>query len=158
MGAKNDKFNINGRTHVHVGGTTGPSLQTLIEFSTNVRVRTRVFTRVSKRKHDPPPRGFEPPATYRSRFRPVDWARQEKVQKAWAEPTAEHSLAAGRLQEMDIDRTFSFTDGSLMGSALDLTMSKAKKLGRHGFVDSNDAIREVLGEFTDLKMLPPMLN
>jgi hypothetical protein len=57
---------------------------------------------------------------------------------------------------MDIDRIFGFTDGSLLGSTLDLTMNKARKMGWHGFVDSNDAIREVLGEFADLKMIPPV--
>ena len=60
-----------------------------------------------------------------------------------------------RLQDMDIDRIFGFTDGGLMGSSLDLTMNKARKMGWHGFVDSNDAIREVLEEFADLKMIPP---
>jgi hypothetical protein len=57
---------------------------------------------------------------------------------------------------MDIDRIFGFADGSLLGSTLDLTMNKARKMGWHGFVDSNDAILEVLGEFADLKMVPPV--
>ena len=35
-------------------------------------------------------------------------------------------------------------------------MNKARKMGWHGFVDSNDAIKEVLGEFADLKMIPPV--
>ena len=107
-------------------------------------------------KYDPPPRGFGPPATYRIRFRLVDWARQEKVQRAWEEIVSKYSLACGKLQDMDIDRIFGFTDGSLMGSTLDLTMNKARKMGWHGFVDSNEAIKEVLGEFADINMLPPL--
>jgi hypothetical protein len=57
---------------------------------------------------------------------------------------------------MDIDRIFGFTDGSLLGATLDLTMNKARKMGWHGFVDSNDAIKEVLGEFAGLGMIPPI--
>ncbi|KAJ4379505.1 hypothetical protein N0V86_004685 [Didymella sp. IMI 355093] len=111
---------------------------------------------VVKSKYDPPPRGFGPPGTYRVRFRLVDWARQEKVQRAWEELTSKHGLTGGKLQDMDIDRIFGFTDGSLMGTSLDLTMNKARKMGWHGFVDSNDAIIEVLGEFEKLRMLPPL--
>lgn len=114
-----------------------------------------VYTVVTT-KHDPPPRGFGPPAMYRVRFRLVDWAKQNKVQNAWEELTLKHNLTGGKLQDMDIDRIFGFTDGSLMGSALDLTMNKARKMDWHGFVDSNDAIREVLGEFANLKMIPSM--
>lgn len=115
-----------------------------------------VYTVVTS-KYDPPPRGFGPPGMYRIRFRLVDWARQDKVQKAWEELTEKHGLTGGKLQDMDIDRIFGFTDGSLMGTSLDLTMNKARKMGWHGFVDSNDAIIEVLGEFEKLKLLPAFL-
>ncbi|KAH7346027.1 NAD dependent epimerase/dehydratase family protein-like protein [Pyrenochaeta sp. MPI-SDFR-AT-0127] len=107
-------------------------------------------------KFDPPPRGFGPPGEYKYRFKLVDWAKQEKVQKVWEVLTSKHSLTGGKLQDMDIDRIFGFTDGSLLGTTLDLTMNKARKMGWHGFVDSNDAIKEVLGEFADLKMIPPL--
>lgn len=111
-----------------------------------------------KSKHDPPPRGFGPPATYRIRFRLVDWARQTRVQNAWAELKTKYSLIGENLENMDIDRIFGFTDGSLMGTSLDLTMNKARKMGWHGFVDSNEAIIEVLREFVALKMLPPLVE
>ncbi|KAI3391348.1 hypothetical protein diail_7499 [Diaporthe ilicicola] len=114
-----------------------------------------VYTTV-KSKHETPPRGFGPPATYRVRFRLVDWATRPEVEKAWDEISAKNGLKAGKLQDMDIDRIFGFTDASLMGSALDLTMNKARKKGWHGFVDSNEAIEEVLKEFVDLGMLPPL--
>lgn len=107
-------------------------------------------------KYDPPPRGFGPPATYRVRFRLVDWAKQESVQRVWEELTARYRLIGGRLQDMDIDRIFGFTDSALLGASANLTMNKARKFGWHGFVDSNDAIQEVLGEFADLKMIPPV--
>lgn len=106
--------------------------------------------------YDPPPRGFGGPATYRHRFTFVSWAKQPHVQKAWAEIIDAYGLTSNKLQDMDIDRIFGFADGGLWGSTLDLTMNKARKLGWHGFVDSNDAIREVLGEFAELRMLPPV--
>jgi hypothetical protein len=112
------------------------------------------YTEITTR-FDPPPRGFGPPGKYRFRFKLVDWAKQEKVQKAWHE-LVKHGLTSGKVQDMDIDRIFGFTDGSLLGATLDLTMNKARKMGWHGFVDSNDAIKEVLGEFAELKMIPPV--
>ena len=80
------------------------------------------------------------------------------MQKAWAELTAKYGLTGGDLRDMDIDRIFGFTDGSLIGLSLDLTMNKARKMGWHGLVDSNDAILEVLGEFVKMKMLPPLIS
>jgi hypothetical protein len=115
------------------------------------------YTQVTSR-FDPPPRGFGPPGTYRYRFRLVDWAKQEHVQTAWDELVAKHGLTSGKLKDMDIDRIFGFTDGSLLGSSLDLTMMKARKMGWCGFVDSNEAVREVLGEFVELGMIPPVEN
>jgi hypothetical protein len=113
----------------------------------------KVYTEITT-PHDPPPRGFGPPGKYRYRFRLTDWAKQDKVQKAWDELVTKHGLTTGRLADMDIDRIFGFTDGSLMGATLDLTMSKARKMGWCGFVDSCEAIGEVLGEFGELGMIP----
>ena len=77
------------------------------------------------------------------------------MQKAWEEIISKHGLKVDKLQDMDVDRIFGFTDG-MMSFSLDLTMNKARKMGWHGFVDSNDVIKEVLGEFADLKMIPPV--
>lgn len=109
--------------------------------------------------HDPPPRGFGPPATHHVRFTLTSWARQPHVQKAWAEIIEQHGLKkAQKLEDMDIDRIFAFADGSLMGGSLDLSMNKARKLGWHGFVDTSESIKEVLGEFVGLGMLPALLK
>lgn len=78
------------------------------------------------------------------------------MQKAWEELIAKHGLNVSKLQDMDVDRIFGFTDASLCGGTLDLSMNKARKMGWHGFVDTNECIKEVLGEFADLKMLPPV--
>jgi hypothetical protein len=154
-GAKNEKFNtMDGTTFVW--GNFWPKFASWYDVGyERPSMDNSAYTEITTR-FDPPPRGFGPPGKYRVRYRLVDWARQEKVQKAWEELVAKHGLTSGKLQDMDIDRIFGFTDGSLLGSALDLTMNKARKMGWHGFVDSNDAIKEVLGEFVDLKMIPPI--
>ncbi|KAF2659927.1 NAD dependent epimerase/dehydratase family protein-like protein [Lophiostoma macrostomum CBS 122681] len=100
------------------------------------------------------PRGFGPPKSFRRKFSLVEWARQERVQKAWAEIVEENGLKVKKLQDMDVDRIFAFADGSLAGGTLDLSMNKARKMGWHGFVDTNECIREVLEEFVELGMLP----
>ncbi|KAF2465577.1 NAD dependent epimerase/dehydratase family protein-like protein [Lindgomyces ingoldianus] len=116
-----------------------------------------VYTKVTSR-FDPPPRGyaFGPPKTFRIKYTLTKWARQHSVQKAWSELIQKHNLQASKLEDMDIDRIFSFTDSSLIGGTLDLSMNKARKMGWHGFVDTNDCIKEVLEEFSDLKLLPPL--
>lgn len=153
---KNEKFNtMDGTTFTW--GNHWPKLAKSYGINYGLPSMDESAYTIVKSKHDPPPRGFGPPATYRIQFSLVNWARQEKVQRAWTDLTAKHRLTGGKLQDMDIDRVFGFTDGSLMGTSLDLTMNKARKMGWHGFVDSNDAIQEVLGEFVKLKMLPPLL-
>lgn len=119
------------------------------------RLEDEVYTTVTSR-FETPPRGFGPKGVYRYRYRLTEWAKREDVQRTWEELVDKHGLVSKRLQDMDVDRIFGFTDQSLLGTTLDLTMSKARKMGWHGFVDSNDAIKEVLDEFVDLKMIPPM--
>lgn len=109
-----------------------------------------------KTPYDPPPRGFGPPGRYRYRFKLADWARRPEVQAAWEELVNTYSLRAERLQDMDVERVFGFADGSLLGAGLDLTMSKARRRGWCGFVDSCECVREVVGEFVGIGMLPPM--
>ena len=153
--AKNEKFNtMDGTTFTW--GNHWPKLAKSYGVEYGLPSLDESVYTVVKSKHDPPPRGFGPPATYRIRFTLVDWAKQGRVQKAWTELTQKHNLTGGSLQQMDIDRIFGFTDGSLIGTSLDLTMNKARKMGWHGFVDSNDAILQVLEEFVTLKMLPPL--
>lgn len=155
--AKNEKFNtMDGTTFTW--GNHWPKLAKSYGIAYEPPSMDESMYTVVQSKYDPPPRGFGPPAEYRIRFKLVDWARQEKVQGAWAELTAKYGLAGGKLEDMDIERIFGFADGSLMGTSLDLTMNKARKMGWHGFVDSNEAIVEVLGEFVGLKLLPPLLE
>ncbi|KAF2706961.1 hypothetical protein K504DRAFT_459399 [Pleomassaria siparia CBS 279.74] len=110
-----------------------------------------------KTRFEPPPRGFGPPATIRTRFTLVSYMQQPSAQKAWASLLSKHNLKAQRLEDMDVERIFSFADMSLAGSGgLDMSMNKARKLGWHGFVDTTECFREVLDEFVGLGMLPPL--
>ena len=50
-----------------------------------------------------------------------------------------------------------FLDGTLCRhSALNFSMDKSRKLGWHGFVDSNESFLEVFDDFAKLKMIPPV--
>ncbi|KAF2642750.1 hypothetical protein P280DRAFT_273298 [Massarina eburnea CBS 473.64] len=107
--------------------------------------------------HDPPPRGFGPPSTYRLRFTLVEWAKRPEVQRAWEEILHKYEMKdTKKLQDMNIERVFAFADGSLMGGTQDMSMNKARKMGWCGFVDTNECIKEVLVEFAGLGMLPPV--
>lgn len=99
-----------------------------------------------------------PPKTYRSKYTLSQWAKRPEVQAAWAEIVKQHNLSVPLLQDMEIDRIFGFTDASLLGGTLDMSMNKARKLGWHGFVDTNESIKEVLVEFEKLGMIPPVLG
>jgi hypothetical protein len=152
-GAENEKFNTSdGATFTW--GDFWPKLAGWYDMDfERPEMDQSKYTEV-KTRFDPPPRGFGPPGTYRYRFRLVDWAKQTHVQRAWDEIVAKHGLKMGKLGDMDIDRIFGFADGSLLGASLDLTMGKARKMGWCGFVDSSEAVREVLGEFGELGMIP----
>lgn len=78
------------------------------------------------------------------------------MQKAWEELIRKYELEGGKLQDMDIDRIFTFTDGALAGGTNHLSMNKARKFGWHGFVDTSECIKEVLDDFAKLKMIPPV--
>lgn len=92
----------------------------------------------------------------RIRFTLVDWARKPEVQAAWRELITQHNLKIAKLEDMDIDRIFGFTDGSFFSGPMDMCMNKARKMGWHGFVDTNECMREVLDDFARIGMIPPV--
>ena len=62
---------------------------------------------------------------------------------------------------MEIDRVFGFLDGSFnRPNPTNLSMTNARRLGWHGYVDSMESFLEVFGDFAKLKMIPavPFLN
>jgi hypothetical protein len=90
------------------------------------------------------------------KFTLTSWAHRGEVQRAWATLIQRHNLKVDKLEDMEIERIFGFTDSSLLGIHLDMSMNKARKLGWHGFVDTNEAILEVLRDFARIGMLPPV--
>lgn len=101
------------------------------------------------------PRGYGPKGQVGRKFKMSDWAKKQDVQTAWSELVREHDLTQKELT--DIDRVFGFLDGTLCRAApLNMSMDKSRKLGWHGFVDSNESLLEVFDDLAKLKMVPPV--
>ncbi|KAJ6007829.1 hypothetical protein N7540_011805 [Penicillium herquei] len=105
--------------------------------------------------YNPPPRGFGPPGTVRTRFTLTEWAKQQYVQDAWAEIAEKNGLVNKDLG--DVERIFGFLDAAISWPyPIHFSATKAKKLGFFGFVDSTESIFKVFEEFADMKMLPKL--
>ena len=101
------------------------------------------------------PRGYGGKSVTRFTMSLVQWAKQDKVQQAWKKLASEHDLSQKEL--VDIDRVFGFADGSLSRSgALMMSPDKARKLGWHGYVDSNESLLSVFEDLANIKMIPPV--
>ncbi|KAH8655857.1 hypothetical protein BX600DRAFT_526311 [Xylariales sp. PMI_506] len=108
-----------------------------------------------KKSYQTPPRGFGSNPGTRHKFTLVEWANRAEVQNAWKELAAEHNLLDKELR--DIERIFSFTDAALSWSQnIYFSSDKARALGWHGHVNSSESIFEVLKEFEDIRMVPPI--
>lgn len=101
------------------------------------------------------PRGYGPPGEVRMQFSFIDWAKSDKVRKAWSELTERYGLIGKGLQEPE--RVFVSLDFWLcLPCQLTFGTSKARKCGWHGVVDSNESLYEVFKEFVAIKMIPPL--
>lgn len=99
------------------------------------------------------PRGYGPKGFVRRTFTLVGWVKQEKVRKAWAKLAEEHDLQQKEL--VDVDRVFGFIDGSLCrAGSLMYSMNKSRKLGWHGFADTNESLLSVFDDLARIKMIP----
>lgn len=105
--------------------------------------------------YSPPPRGFGPPAKIRYTFTLTEWAKRPEVQRAWAEIAQRNNLREREMEDMDIDRVFGFTDAAMMWSyPISFNMSKARRFGFFGMVDSVESVFAVFEEFAGLGMVP----
>jgi nucleoside-diphosphate-sugar epimerase len=118
------------------------------------------------------PRGYGKKGVSRRRFRMAEWAKRREVGEAWQEIAEKYGLRDKELR--DVDRIFGFLDGTLCkwlwcsgggprandvagrAGSLNFSMDKSRKLGWHGFVDSNEVILEVFDELAEIKMIPPV--
>ncbi|KAK7552503.1 hypothetical protein IWX49DRAFT_129680 [Phyllosticta citricarpa] len=110
---------------------------------------------VAKLPSEKIPRGYGPQAELHLRFFSVEWAKRPEVQQAWRDIATEHGLVNKELTR--VDETFMVLDLTLacaMNSAM--SMDKARSLGFFGTVRSTDSMLKVIGDFVDLKMIPPV--
>ncbi|KAK8227317.1 NAD dependent epimerase/dehydratase family protein-like protein [Phyllosticta capitalensis] len=110
---------------------------------------------VSKLSSETTPRGFGSQPEYRERFSIVGWAKRSDVQQAWREIASKHNLQPQELT--DIDRVFSVLEYTLNSAIFcNMSMDKARRLGFFGTVNSCDSMLQVIQEYVDLKMMPPL--
>lgn len=103
------------------------------------------------------PRGFGGPGIVRPSFSFFEWSKKPEVLKAWEELKAKHGLRYSPFGEKAMD-TFGLIDGEILGGwGRVLSMDKNRRLGWHGTVNTEEAIKQVITEMADLKMVPPLL-
>ncbi|KAF3483937.1 aldo-keto reductase family protein [Arthroderma uncinatum] len=109
-------------------------------------------------QYEPPPRGFGPRGTIRLKYALTQWATDPEVQEAWKALTQRYDLQSNPFQcGKDINRIFSFADNALLIAwPLQFSRSKGHKLGWFGAVDTLESMRQILDEFVELQMLPPL--
>jgi hypothetical protein len=91
----------------------------------------------------------------RFKFTFVEWAKRPENKKAWGEIEKKFGLKMNPFEDSKVDRIFAFLDyGALIPYQFSYSMTKGRKLGWHGYVDSLEAIRTVIEEFADLRMVP----
>ena len=101
------------------------------------------------------PRGYGPEWKMRFKFSTVSWAKSDKVQQAWRDIATKFDLLEKELT--DIDRVFGFLDGWVNQSfPLHYSPKKVRKVGFHGFVDSEESLLQVFEELAHIKMIPPV--
>lgn len=102
------------------------------------------------------PRGFGGPGIIRASFSFLEWSKKPEVLKAWRELKDKYGLKYDPFGDRATD-TFGLIDGEILGGwGRYLSMDLNKKLGWHGFVDTKDAIRQVINEMAALRMVPPL--
>ena len=103
-----------------------------------------------------PPRGFGGPGTIKASFSFLEWSKKPEVLKAWEELKLKHGLKHSPFGNR-ATVTFGLIDGEILGGwGRVISMDRNRKLGWHGFVDTREAIKQVIGEMADLKMVPPL--
>jgi hypothetical protein len=99
---------------------------------------------------------FGGPGVISVKFTMSEWAKKPEIKRAWKEIAEKYDLAPKEFD--DPERIFSFLDAALSWSQkIHFSMSKARRLGFHGFVDSSECILDdVFPDFARLKMIPPV--
>ncbi|KIY02028.1 uncharacterized protein Z520_02166 [Fonsecaea multimorphosa CBS 102226] len=102
------------------------------------------------------PRGFGGPGIVKASFSFLEWSKKPEVLKAWDELKVKHGLKYSPFDDKSMD-TFGLLDGEILsGWGRVISMDRNRKLGWHGFVSTEEAIKQVFTEMADLKMVPPI--
>lgn len=102
------------------------------------------------------PMGYGPPSTHRASSSFQDWARKPENQSAWKEMMAKSGGKITNNPFEDIEANFEMGDAILLSIAT-MNMSKARRMGWTGYVDSIEAIFLMFEENTRLGLLPSLV-
>lgn len=102
------------------------------------------------------PRGFGGPGVIKASFSFLEWSKKPEVIAAWEELRNKHGLKYSPFGKRAMD-TFGLLDAEILGSwGTVMSMDKNRKLGWHGFVDTKEAIKQVIHEMSKHHMVPPL--
>ena len=103
-----------------------------------------------------PPRGFGGPGVIKASFSFLEWSKRPEVLQAWEDLKRTHDLRYSPFGDRAMD-TFGLIDGEILGGwGRIVSMDRNRKLGWHGFVDTKEAIKQVINEMANLHMVPPL--
>ena len=85
----------------------------------------------------------------------MQWAQRSENQQAWEEMAQKHGLKGNPFESGSLARIFQFLDfATLVPYPSSYSMTKARKVGWNGFVDSIESHMEVIEEMAAMKMVP----
>jgi hypothetical protein len=100
---------------------------------------------------------FGSPPTIRFKYTFVQWAQRPENQQAWKELAQKYSLKGSPFESGELERNFQYLDFGILGPfSFSMNLTKGRKMGWNGFVDSLEAHRQVIEELAGMNMVPPM--
>ncbi|KAK1759073.1 NAD(P)-binding protein [Echria macrotheca] len=105
----------------------------------------------------PPPRGFGPPGRFRFAWTFEGWARKPEVRESWARLRKREGLVFSRdpFDQRNVKDIFGLLDAAILAPwGRSMSVTKNRKLGWHGFVDSAEGIFDSIKEMAEMKMVP----
>ncbi|KUJ19294.1 uncharacterized protein LY89DRAFT_706108 [Mollisia scopiformis] len=107
---------------------------------------------------NPPPRGFGTPGVLKVKFSFEEWARSESIKETWEKIQEREGLTKELNPWKDKEtlfNVFATLDAELLGGwARTQTMDKAKKMGWHGHVQTNEGMKLTIEKMIEMKMVP----
>ncbi|KAE8454187.1 hypothetical protein EG329_005112 [Mollisiaceae sp. DMI_Dod_QoI] len=107
---------------------------------------------------NPSPRGFGGPGIVKVKFSFGEWAGREEVKEAWERIQEREGLRKDLdpwKEKSSLVNVFGTVDADLLGGwARTQTMDKAKKLGWHGHVQTDEGLKLTIEKMAEMKMVP----